>query len=96
MKLHRDLGVTQKTAWMMAHKIRTGWLEANTGRKLSGVLEADETYMGGLEKNKHWDEKLRASCGTIDARSSPATTARTRATPSLPAMSATMPSITSR
>ena len=31
MKLHRDLGITQKTAWMMAHKIREGWKDANSG-----------------------------------------------------------------
>ncbi len=65
MKLARDLGVTQKTACMLAHKIRTGWLEANTGKKLSGVLEADETYIGGLEKNKHWDKKLRRGRGSV-------------------------------
>ena len=64
MKLHRDLGVTQKTAWMLGHKIRQGWLEANSGKRLSGVLEADETYIGGLEGNKHWDKKLRKGRGT--------------------------------
>ena len=66
MKLHRDLGVTQKTAWMMAHKIRQGFLDAaGDGRdKLDGILEADETYVGGLEKNKHYDKKLRAGRGT--------------------------------
>ena len=64
MKLARDLGVTQRTAWMLSHKIREGWLEATDGKKLSGVLEVDETYIGGLEKNKHWDKKLRMGRGT--------------------------------
>ena len=66
MKLHRDLGVTQKTAWMLAHKIRQGWLDVagDKREKLSGVLEADETYVGGLEKNKHFDKKLRKGRGT--------------------------------
>ncbi len=63
-KLHRDLGVTQKTAWMLTQKIRTGGLEANTGCKLSGTSEVDESYIGRLEKNKHRDKKLRASPGT--------------------------------
>lgn len=64
MKLHRDLGITQKTAWMMAHKIRQGWL-AHTRGKLSGTVEVDETYVGGLERNKHWDKKLRVGRGTV-------------------------------
>ena len=64
MKLHRDLGISQKTAWFMAHRIREAWHAAETGFKLDGVVEADETYVGGLEKNKHWDKKLRMGRGT--------------------------------
>ena len=51
MKLHRDLGVTQKTAWMMAQKIREGWLGGCTGPLPSGTVETDETYIGGKRKN---------------------------------------------
>ncbi len=50
MKLHRDLGVTQKTAWFMAQKIRQGWL-GGQDEKMDGIVEVDETYIGGKAKN---------------------------------------------
>ena len=49
MKLHRDLGVTQKTAWHLAHRIRRS-LEAKQ-EHFAGPVEVDETYMGGKRKN---------------------------------------------
>lgn len=63
MKLHRDLDVTQKTAWYLAHRIREAWnydLE-----QFNGPVEVDETYIGGKEKNKHADKKLNAGRGTV-------------------------------
>ena len=50
MKLHRDLGVTQKTAWHLAHRIREAW-EDNGSSLFAGPVEADETYIGGKRKN---------------------------------------------
>ena len=50
MKLHRDLGITQKTAWHLAHRIRESWDE-NGGSLFAGPAESDETYIGGKRKN---------------------------------------------
>lgn len=51
MKLHRELGVTQRTAWFMLHRIREVW--ANHERQpFRGPVEADESYFGGKKKNR--------------------------------------------
>ena len=50
MKLHRDLGITQKTAWHLAHRIRETWVKKN--ETMAGPVEVDETYIGGREKNR--------------------------------------------
>lgn len=63
MKLHRDLGVTQKTAWFVLHPIREAWEQTN-GVAFAGPVEADETYVGGLAKNMHADVRRRKIHGT--------------------------------
>jgi|SRR5579871_576129 len=55
-EVHRAIGVTQKTAWFMDHRIRHA-LSMGTINKLSGQIEADETYIGGKARNMHGREK---------------------------------------
>jgi transposase-like protein len=52
-QLHRMLGVTYKTAWFMAHRIREAMRREPLRTKLTGVVEVDETYVGGKPENRH-------------------------------------------
>jgi transposase-like protein len=58
-ELHRALGVTQKTAWFMLHRIRLAMQDELTGGSLSGEVEVDETYIGGKARNMHKSRKRR-------------------------------------
>ena len=64
MKLHRDLGVTQRTAWHLAHRIRETWASQHDATSFEGPVEVDEAYMGGKEGNKHASKKLKVGGGT--------------------------------
>lgn len=50
MKLHRDLGVTQKTAWFVLHRLCTAWADPGL-EELAGLVEVDESFIGGNRKN---------------------------------------------
>jgi transposase-like protein len=62
-EIHRSIGVTQKTAWFMLHRIRTSMHE-DSPIKLSGEVEADETFIGGKARNMHLSVKARRITGT--------------------------------
>ena len=64
-EVSRALGVTQKTAWFMLHRIRHAMNTGSFAKPIDGIYEADETFIGGLEKNKHADKKLNAGRGAV-------------------------------
>ena len=63
MEVHRAIGVTQKTAWFMDHRIRFA-LGMGPDAKLGGEVEVDETYIGGKARNMHKEKRERKITGT--------------------------------
>src|SRR5256885_288046 len=65
-ELHRSIGVTQKTAWFMLHRIRLAMQDGITA-KMKGTVEADETFIGGLRANMHASKRKEIKGGGADA-----------------------------
>lgn len=61
-ELHRSIGVTQKTAWFMLHRIRLA-MQNELTEQFSGRVEADETFIGGRARNMHADKKAKLQKG---------------------------------
>jgi transposase-like protein len=62
-EIARDLGITQKSAWFMNHRIRFA-MQSGSFNKLSGEIEADETFIGGKARNMHVGKRQRRITGT--------------------------------
>ena len=62
MKLHRDIGIAQNSAWHLLQRIRKAF-DGNDDGPFGGPVEVDETFVGGLEKNKHEHKKLNVKAG---------------------------------
>ena len=62
-EIHRALDITQKSAWFLLHRIRLA-MQTGTFEKLSGQVEVDETYIGGLARNMHRDKSDKKINGT--------------------------------
>lgn len=63
MQLSKEIGITQKSAWFVLHRLREAC--GNDITKLRGTIEVDETYVGGKEKNKHEHKKLKLGRGSV-------------------------------
>ena len=63
-ELHRSIGVTQKTAWFMLHRIRLA-MQNESIEQFSGRVEADETFIGGKARNMHADKKAHVKAGVV-------------------------------
>jgi transposase-like protein len=64
MEISRSLGISQKSAWHMAHRIRFALHQGSFDSMLTGEVEADETFIGGKARNMHVSKRERRITGT--------------------------------
>ena len=80
MKLHRDLGITHKTAWFMQQRLREAFATEGQRMLFEGPVEVDETYVGGKAKNTHAKQRRERITGRGPADKTPVVGIRDRAT----------------
>ena len=59
VQLSKDIGVTQKTAWFLLQRLRTGLGNEQNKQSLDGTVEIDETFVGGKNKNRHYKKRVQ-------------------------------------
>lgn len=62
-EIHRALGITQKTAWFLLHRIRLAMQNGTFETKMGGTVEVDETFIGGLSRNMHKSQREKKILG---------------------------------
>ena len=62
-QLARDLGTSQKSGWFILHRVRAAFSPKQINQKILGLFAADETYIGGANKNRHEEKKIDGSQG---------------------------------